>query len=263
MKRIIFSVWSDVTEEHQSVPNTKKQAFAEYKDRLIEAQKKYAHLCGAEYEIFQPEISNYDDIQFYKLHQFENLTRDYDEIVYLDLDVIPTTKENIFKRHAYKENVGAYFVDVNPNWTNRINDTWWIDTMNLDKMSMIVKLCCKKAMLDLNDVYGDNTIVNTGVLIGNKNSIENFRLIERLEEADQVFKETLEDNMYPPDISNNFARNNEVYFSFITECYGVPVNNIHLSWNWLVDRVFSSKNPNAYLQHVVNKKFSVFTEYLS
>jgi len=258
MKRIIFSVWNDVTKEHQSVPNKKKQAFAEYKDQLILAQKMYAHDCGADYNVFTPETGDYDDIQFYKLEMFEKLSEVYDQIVYFDLDVIPTTQTSIFEKHAYHEGIGVHFIENNPMWGHRVNDKWWVDEYQLDRMNRIVKTCTKNAMLSLEDINGDNCVANTGVLIGNKNSIQNLNLIERLAYADKIFEEAKEDNIYPEEISKHFARNNEVYFSFIKERFNIPINRIGLGWHYIVDETYPFRTAGAHITHVVNKDFKKY-----
>lgn len=261
MKRIIYSIWADV-HRHTSSPQEKKDAFAKYKDRLISAHKDYANLCNAEYHCFTPSIPDYDDLQFEKLYRFEDLANEYDEVVYLDLDVIPTSAQNIFDKHATHKYVGAHFIDTKPNWGERVYGDWWIDTIDFDKMNMVVKACCKNAMLLLEGISGNNQIANTGVLVGNKNSIEDFRLSERLDYADTIFDEALVDNIYPKEIASSFSRNNEVYFSFIKEFYKIPINPIGLSWNWIIDNTFSTKHLGASLHHVVNKDFSRFEKYL-
>ena len=53
-KNIIYSVWSDLTEEHMSVNDYKKESFKKYKDKLIKLQKEYAVQCNADYELFNP-----------------------------------------------------------------------------------------------------------------------------------------------------------------------------------------------------------------
>jgi len=281
MKKIIFSVWANITEEHSSVPDSKKQAFAEYKDRLIAAQKQYAHFCSAEYHIFEPNIFNYDDVQFYKLNKFESLAADYDEVVYFDLDIIPTTNLSIFDKHASNPGLGVHFIDVNPRWRYR-NDPgsnkltanpyhddlgyyaeWWVTAHGgFDKMNMVVKSCIKNAMLDIVGFKKDNMIANTGVLIGNKNSIEHLKFQERFFEVDEIFKEAKEDNIYPEEISSCFDQNNEVYLSFMKDYYNIPINKISLAWNWIIDETFTTKTNGAYLHHIVNKNFKMFEEYL-
>lgn len=262
MKRIIFSLYNEVSIPHQSVPQSKKDAFHEFYDRLVDTQKQYAYQCGAEYVSFSPRINDYDDIQFEKLYRFEQLTEDYDEIVYLDLDVIPTTKANIFARHASADYVGAHFIETKPYWGERIDGKWWVDVLQLDKMNMVVKACAKNAMLLLEGKAGNYEIANTGVLVGNKNSIQDFRLTERLEYADKVFAEAIEDNLYPEQIASSFTRNNEVYFSFIKEKYDIPINPIGLGWNYIIDDTYTTTQIGAHLHHVVNKNFTQFLPQL-
>ena len=262
MKRIVYSIFNNVTIPHQSVTQSKKDSFHKYYDRLVATQKQYAYDCGAEYVHFKPSIPDYDDIQFEKLYRFEELTEDYDEIVYLDLDVIPTTKQNVFDKHASNEHVGVHFIDTKPNWGEKVYGDWWVNTINFDKMNMVVKACCKNAMLSLEGINGNNQIANTGVLIGNKNSIQDFRLTERIDYADKIFNEALEDNLYPKEIASSFSKNNEVYFSFIKEFYDIPINRIGLSWNWIIDNTFSTQHLGASFHHVVNKDFSQFEQNL-
>lgn len=262
MKRIVYSIFNDITIPHQSVPQSKKDAFHEYYDRLVETQKQYAYQCGAEYVSFNPRIPDYDDIQFEKLYRFQELTEDYDEVVYLDLDVIPTTKENIFERHASHRHIGVHFIETKPYWGANIDGKWWVDVLQLDKMNMVVKACAKNAMLLIEGMSGNYEIANTGVMIGNKNSIQDFNLIERMDFADKVFDEALTDNIYPEQIASSFAKNNEVYFSFIKEFYDVPINKIGLGWNYIIDDTFSTLQIGAHLHHVVNKDFSKFQAYL-
>ena len=67
MKRIIFSIWSDLTSNHVSAPDWKKESFRKFKDKLVERQREYAKYCGAEYFIFVPRSTDYVDVQFDKI----------------------------------------------------------------------------------------------------------------------------------------------------------------------------------------------------
>ncbi|MEC7128480.1 MAG: hypothetical protein VXW67_07285, partial [Bacteroidota bacterium] len=95
-KNIIYSIWSDLTEEHMSVNDYKKESFKKYKDKLIHLQKEYARHCNADYELFNPTSTDYVNVQFDKIFKLEELTENYDKVVYFDLDIVPITKKNIF-----------------------------------------------------------------------------------------------------------------------------------------------------------------------
>ena len=97
MKRIIFSQHAQTVDDHTSVTNYKRAQFGRYKDKLIQTQKEYANFCDADYMCLEVIASNYDDIQFHKLHRFEMFSYEYDEVLYLDLDVVPQTEVNFFE----------------------------------------------------------------------------------------------------------------------------------------------------------------------
>ena len=252
MKRIIFSVWSDLNDNHPSATEEKVASFNLYKDKLIEKQKDYALLCDANYEIFTPTEDNYVDVQFYKIFQTENLLNQYDEVLYLDLDVIPKTNKIIFD---------AFDLDKVSVYQMPIGVTKWLNsnlTYNLcDSMNKYYKLCCKNAMLLLNDVYGNDTVANTGVFLLNKKSSEYLKFSERLPEVQKQFFEAIEDNLYPEEISSCWVKNNEVFLSYIIERYSVPSNDIGQPWNYILDHYIKYPTDACHFQHQVNKEFQL------
>ena len=78
-KNIIYSIWSDLTEEHMSVSDYKKESFKKYKDKLIQLQKEYAWHCNADYELFNPISTDYVNVQFDKIFKLEELTENYNK----------------------------------------------------------------------------------------------------------------------------------------------------------------------------------------
>ena len=95
MKRIIFSIYTDQVDNHTSVTDYKREQFRIYKRLLEQRHKQYAKYCNADYELFNVDETNYDKIQFLKLIKAEELTKQYDEVLYIDFDVVPITT-NVF-----------------------------------------------------------------------------------------------------------------------------------------------------------------------
>lgn len=250
-KRIIFSVWSDLIDNHPSAPNEKVRSFNLYKDKLVEKQKRYAHLCGADYNQFVPKENNYVDVQFYKLQQTENLLQYYDEVLYLDLDVIPRTNKIIFDSFNL-DDVSVYSMPVQLS-DNFIKTN--IKDNKFSSMNKYSKMSCKRAMLLLDDVYGDNNIANTGVFCLNKRSSEALKFTERLPEVKTKFLMAVEDNLYPKEMSSSWVENNEVFLSYILDRYSVPNNNIGQVWNYILDEFIKEPTDACYFQHQVNKEF--------
>lgn len=116
MKNVIFSIFIDL--EVDKKYNTKvvqhprekrvhrKNKFTEFYDQLVENKKWYADFCGADFRMyteFQPidGLSDYDSIQYYKIKLLEQLAEEYDNVLYLDFDVIVDTgawQSNFFEK---------------------------------------------------------------------------------------------------------------------------------------------------------------------
>lgn len=251
-KRIIFSVWSDLNDDHPSATEEKVLSFNLFKDKLIQKQKEYAHICNSDYEIFTPDKDNYVDVQFYKLIQTEKLLADYDEVIYLDLDIIPKTNKIIFDEFDL-DKVSVYQLPVGMSKWLKAN----IKDNNFSSMDKYCKLCCKNSMLLLDDLYGTDRISNTGVFCLNKKSAESLRFTERLPEVESVFLEAVDDNLYPKEISSSWARNNEVFLSYMLEKYSIPNNNIGQTWNYILDEFIKEPTDACHFIHQVNKEFDI------
>lgn len=256
-KNIIFSIWSDLTEEHTSVNDYKKKSFQIYKNKLIELQKKYAYYCKADYEIFKPKSTDYANVQFDKIFKLEELCKYYDNVVYFDLDVIPNTRYNIFNSFNF-DNICVYEYPIDTaDEMARTISTRIKNGAPISAMNRYSKVCAKNAMLLINDIAGNENIVNTGVVCGNAKSINNLKFSDRMNEMNKTLNIAMKDNLYPDEISKAWVKNNEVYFSYLLERYKIKFNNIGIQWNYILDDLVSKPTAAAHLIHQVNKDFHV------
>ena len=252
-KRKIFSIFSNKVEKnHQSTGDYKISQFIKYKDLLVQSQKEYALLCGADYEIFEINENNYDKIQFDKLFKMEELSQHYDEILYFDLDVVPRTTENFFNAHDLNT-VCAYSFAREPNSNTLIRK---LKDNDFDSMNVFAKGCCKKSMLLLDNIQSDYKVINTGIVGCNKYSLDGLSFSDHFQSAYNVYNETIEDNLYPIEISKTWRPNNEVFISYMIEKYNVPFTNIGLQWNFIIDNICPDISAGSKLLHVVHKDFS-------
>jgi hypothetical protein len=259
LKRIIYSVWSDLTEEHTSVNDYKKQSWKIYKNKLIELQKKYAYMCNADYEIFTPPVTDYVNVQFYKIFKFEELTKYYDEVIYFDLDIIPITNQNIFESFDFnKILIYSYIIDIEYLGSKK-HKKYLIkcarENLLVDPMNRYLKLSAKKAMLLLHDINGNEEICNTGVFGGNKKAAETLDFSRNMKMIEKTLIEAKDDTLYPDVYSQAWEKNNEIYFSFLLEKFNIDFNNIGIQWNYILDEVVFQYTPGAHLIHQVNKDF--------
>lgn len=258
LKNIIFSIWSDLTEEHVSVNDYKKKAFKTYKSKLIKLQKNYAYYCKADYEIFKPKSTDYVNVQFDKIFKLEELCKYYQNVVYFDLDVIPKTDYNIFNSFDFNNIcVYDYTVKINNRKTMEDISNHIKKRAHISAMNRYSKVCAKNAMLLINDIVGNENIVNTGVVCGNAKSIDDLKFTDRMNEMNKTLNEAIKDNLYPDEMSRAWVKNNEVYFSYLLEKYKIKFNNIGLQWNYILDDIVRKPTAAAYLIHQVNKDFHV------
>ncbi len=253
MKRIVYSVWNDITEVHDSVTPYKESQFKRHRGELEKRQSDYAKFTNADYMVYTPDVTTYADIQFYKLIKMQELSQEYDEVLYLDLDVIPKTNINIFENFDTTKmcvyNVHRAF--------NKKNFRWELEDDNFHPMSVWVKCALKKSMLLLDDLSGTEKVANTGVVLGSKESIKRFDWIGRFESCIEVYKEACEDNLYPEQVSRVWTPNNEAFFSYIIEKYDIPMIDIGISWNYILDAKVRKYTDGAHFIHQVNKEFEV------
>ena len=109
MKNIIYSIYIENTdpnldEKHQFT----KTQLEKHWQKLMDVKKEYAKHCNADFRIygndwgwqaFKKKFSGYefDVINLYKIHLWEELGKTYDNVLYLDFDVVPNTTENFFE----------------------------------------------------------------------------------------------------------------------------------------------------------------------
>jgi len=258
VKKIIFSQYAvKPVDEHTSSSDYKRAQFAKYQSRLEESQKEYALLCNADYECFKTPKTNYDLIQFDKLHLFEELAQTYDEVLYLDMDVVPQTNVNFFEHHDL-DFIQALSYDRTPKSFDKLN--WKLKHDNFDRFNVYAKTCCKQAMLLLHDFTGNTHIINTGVLGGNKKSIEELNFKERLDECYKTFHEAHSDNLFPSEIYKTWRPNNECFITFIVDLFNVKFNNVGIHWNFCLDDYSPKPTPAAHFLHHIRKEFELSYE---
>jgi len=135
MKRVIYSLYVDVpAEEHYGDSKIKYDttekasvtvnAFKKHYQKLIDSKKKYAKSIGADFVMFEydlhyktfernfkkdfPMFTGYEIINFYKIHLLTELTKLYDEILYLDFDAVPLTYKSFFEAWDLSKGICVY-----------------------------------------------------------------------------------------------------------------------------------------------------------
>ena len=169
MKNLIFSIYASIKDnttrsqtffENDSITKSQRThtQFEKYKQQLIESKKSYADQCGADFvlvESIDKQFFNdeFDSINFYKHHLIEKFCKSYDNILYLDFDVIPNTTQSFFQQHDMdKINVHAVNATKQNTWHTHAkqskHDYNAVMNTHFDRYHMYCKANCKNASKD-------------------------------------------------------------------------------------------------------------------
>ena len=285
MKNIIYSIYIDNQETNLNDKHlhTKNQLKKHY-DRLVEVKKQYAKNCNAEFRIygndtFYQKFKNkfqgfeFDLINLYKIHVWEQLGKDYENVLYLDLDVIPNTTENFFETfdmnkicvyapNATKENVWTN--SMLKNYKKNIHDYEYLMSKT-DKYNEYVKAMCKRAMLAIDNILEtDHYIANTAILGANKNAIEKLKYTKRLNELNNTLELAKNEKFFGNNITSNFFANNEVFFHYLLDKYNISWYNIPREWHtyYMKKDIIDDGVKNVKMIHLINKRFEELWEIL-
>lgn len=258
MKRLIFSMYTDKIEEYKTSTNDfKRNQFEKYKNLIEKSHKDYALSCKADYVLLNPKEVYYDMLQFEKIYKLEEFCNDYDEVLYLDFDVVPNKNVSFFEKNDLKEKICCHWIKQEfrdlfkslKDLSIRTKDDNWCP------MEMYIKTCVKKAMLLVENTKSTDKIANTGVIGLSKKTAELLRFKERMNHCNDVFRESLIDNLYPFELYSSWEPNNEVYFSYLIERFNIPTQKIGMQWNFMITESFNQTSDAAYLIHHVTKEF--------
>ena len=275
MKNIIFSIFINL-EDNSGVHVYKANQLKKYQNLLIKVKQNYANSIGAEFKLFKNDNDwsvfkqkykdyEYDVVNLYKIYLLEQLSNDYDNVLYMDLDVILNTNENFFTTFNLNKicvrsiNATTKVLLVNHQKALESYRKSYVDIIKLlDKYNEHVKALCKKAMLINQNIVSKNfELVNTGIIGGNKKSIGNLKFTQRLDDMIQVLKDTKEEQFYGEEITKFFFANNEVFVHYLLDKYNIDWYNLPESWHTI--HYENERITNNYkMIHVISKKFERF-----
>ena len=256
MKRIIFTSYDDL--------NTKldvaKNQVADYFNLLIENKKNYANSIGVDFKFYHNTMQNFfvsNELEFtkvnlYKHHLMHELAKEYDEVMYVDMDVVFNTAKNVFEELQLDK--GIHVLDQDEEIVSKnINELLF---KQLGLRNSTLKYHITKDLLD----GKDNHVINTGVIIGKSKHLKEIKLVERLpdiiEKIDDL-KNQIRSDRDPVYLRAHYYPNNESVFSYILEKYDIPYVIMDKKWHTICDYAAKEKD-EAEIYHFVNKNFYAF-----
>lgn len=254
MKKIIFSIYNDNVDQNNISTNSYKlNQFRKYSKQLEQAQREYAKKCNAEYVLHRLDITNYTELQFQKIRQLELYAEDYDQVLYLDFDVVPHNRaENIFDVYGDTLAIYSSHEHIEPRELK-----WFIEKDTFDSQNRYCKAAAKNSMLIIDNCQPSLKIYNTGVFYGSSKVLKQLQFDKRLIELKELLDEAKDDSLYPDNISKNFSYNNEVFVTYLIEKYNILCTDMNIQWNYILDGFQTDPPDTAYFTHHVNKSFEI------
>ena len=276
MKRVIYSLYVDVpAKEHFGDSKNKHDtvdkaaitvnAFKKHYDKLVNTKITYSEYCEADFIMFEydeqyqtfeknflkdfPMFTGYEIINFYKIHLLYELSKKYDEILYLDFDVIPFTDESFFDVWDLTKGICVY--NNNDQVVNNVN-------VNHSIRSPSAKYFNCQAMLIESGESHRNDVINTGIIGARKEDIQKLDFFGKFKETIDMMTELRNDTsgLYPQNIIDMFRYDNETIFSFKREVNHITIQWLDDKWHYFLDKQkFIPKDTK--LVHCICKDFDL------
>lgn len=264
MKRIIFTVYDDLKiQEHSNVDLdiSAQVQVAEYMDRLVNNKKEYAKSCGVDFKFFHNTMGDKNlgktDIAFtnsnlYKHQLMAKLADEYDQIMYVDMDVVFNTTENIFDKIDLSKGIAVKDQDL------EIHSK---DYSKALKLSFGMRNPTLKYFITKDLLGGkDNHVINTGIIIGNSSDIKKLQYVKRLPAIIKRIAKLKEQSIKNDKLNwirHFFYPNNESIFSYILEKHKIPYQILDDTWHDIRDDQIVNR-PYGKVIHFINKQFHAF-----
>ena len=284
MRRIIFSLYIDIPKKDldyqkpyrgDTIPKTErtKTQFQEYYGKLLACKQKYANDIDVPFLMYEydqdfkaykkwwnsqyPQITEYNIVNFYKLQILDTLCRQYDEVLYLDFDVVPVTTENFFEAHDLSKGIAIKHNNALAKKTLEDLSTISIDSIR----SPTAKYWNALAMLQAAGYNHENDVYNTGIIGANSKHIRKLNYFADIDKHIKLMDSLIDDPIYPERIRKMFGWDNETIWSYLVKRTNVPIQFLDSQWHLFLDR-YNVIPPKTKFVHVINKKFdSVFDYY--
>ena len=261
--------------------------FLEYFDRLENNRREYARSIGADYLLFQndekyqifratmksmTDMSEYNVVNFYKIWCMEELTKKYDNVLYMDFDVIVNTDVSFFDAFNCQNAIFCNYDATLKDWASKEAldlSNWKGEDYVYHYRSPSAKYWNTHALLSDDDIEGENDVYNTGIFGASRRQMDELGYFNDFEGLIKKMTELREDefSMYIPQIQKSFGYDNETVMS-----YRVKSNNVHCEnldnkfWhfqcpNWKQNKE-QVREANAAFYHVMNKRFEWFDDII-
>jgi len=279
MSKVIYSLYVNVpADEHYGKSKNQHDtadkasitvnAFKKHYKKLIDCKKHYANIINADFIMFEqaqyqsfeknfksdfPDLTGYEIINFYKIHLLYELSKKYDEILYLDFDVIPLTNESFFNAWDLSKGICVY------SNNDKVEKK---STTNHSIRSPSAKYFNCHAMLLEEGLNPDNDVINTGIICARKEDIIKLDFFGKFKDTIDLMTKLRKDTsgLYPQNIVDMFRYDNETIFSYKREVNKIDIQWLDNKWHYFLDtQKFIPEDTK--IVHAISKDFDLVWRY--
>jgi hypothetical protein len=179
------------------------------------------------------------------------LSKEFDEILFLDFDVIPLTTDNFFDVWDLNKGICVYENTHNVKKMESITGT----TQTI--RSPTSKYYNAQAMLIEKNLSSSNNVINTGIIGANKEHLNKLNYFYDFENNLKTMTK-LKNNydIFPKKIVDFFGYDNETLFSVKLKENNVTIQWLDNQWHYFFDKQGFIPNETKFV-HAINKKFDI------
>ena len=281
MKRVIFSFYIDIPKEELDIfdkelpiiKNKKalpinlitKNRLKKHYVRLLIQKQAYAKKLGYDFKLFEygpdwilfeqklkrehPYLTTYNIVNFYKLHLLYELAKQYDEVLYLDFDVVPMQNIDFFEHWDLTKGIAVL------NNNDRVLVPENVDDSSTTIRSPTAKFYNAQAMLFEKGLSTKNDVINTGIIGANADHLNKLAYFKDFDKNLKLMTDlTKESDLHPPKLLKYFGWDNETLFAVKIKENNVPILWLDDKWHYF----FSNQKhipQRVILCHTINKDF--------
>ena len=268
MNRLIFSLYVEVPDNEfvdnvETNLNTKKEMNDNYQ-KLVDCKQQYADSIGVDFVMINkykeyydemkskyPFLTTYNIINFYKIYLLYKFSSKYDEILFLDFDVVPNTKENFFE--VWDLSKGVAILNNNDKVLRMSQITETTQTIR----SPTSKYYNTQAMLLDMGMKTENDVINTGIIGINKSNLYKLAYFNNFDQ--DMIKMTqlkFDTSVFPKKIVEFFGYDNETLFGVKLKQNNVDVQWLDNKWHYFFDNWLFIPKDTKFI-HAINKRFDI------